>query len=45
MRERVAMLDGQLTIDAAPGRGTQITVRILLESPATNSSRSFMAPT
>ena len=28
MRERAADLDGRLTIDAAPGRGTRITVRI-----------------
>ena len=28
MRERAADLNGRLTIDAAPGRGTQITVRI-----------------
>ena len=34
MRERVAILNGQLTIDAAPGMGTQITVRILLGAPA-----------
>jgi signal transduction histidine kinase len=32
MRERAADLNGRLTIDAAPGRGTQITVRI----PATS---------
>ena len=30
MRERVAALEGELTIDAAPGRGTRITVRIPL---------------
>ena len=28
MRERVAALDGRLTIDAAPGSGTRITVRV-----------------
>jgi signal transduction histidine kinase len=32
MRERVAVLKGQLTINAAPGAGTQITVRIPLGS-------------
>ena len=32
IRERVAALDGRLTIDAAPGRGTRITVRIPLAS-------------
>jgi signal transduction histidine kinase len=44
MRERVAILNGQLTIDAAPGRGTQITARILLDGAATNIARSFVAP-
>jgi PAS domain S-box-containing protein len=34
MRERVAILNGQLTIDAAQGSGTQIMVRIPLASPA-----------
>jgi PAS domain S-box-containing protein len=34
MRERVAILNGQLTIDAAQGSGTQIMVRIPLGSPA-----------
>ena len=33
MRERVAILNGQLTIDAALGTGTQIMVRIPLGSP------------
>jgi signal transduction histidine kinase len=32
MQERVAALDGRLAIDAAPGRGTQITVRLPLPS-------------
>jgi signal transduction histidine kinase len=37
MRERVAILNGELHIDAAPGRGTQITVRIPLgAAPATS---------
>jgi signal transduction histidine kinase len=30
MQERVAALDGRLTIDSAPGRGTRITVRLPL---------------
>jgi signal transduction histidine kinase len=30
MQERVAFLKGQLAIDAAPDRGTQVTVRIPL---------------
>ena len=30
MRERAAAVDGRVTIDAAPGRGTRITVRIPL---------------
>jgi len=34
MRERVAILNGQLSIDAAQGSGTQIRVRIPLGSPA-----------
>ena len=34
MRERVAILHGQLSIDAAQGSGTQIMVRIPLGSPA-----------
>ena len=34
MRERVAILNGQLTIDAAQGSGTHIMVRIPLGSPA-----------
>jgi signal transduction histidine kinase len=34
MRERVAALNGQLTIDAAPGNGTRITVRIPVAAPA-----------
>jgi PAS domain S-box-containing protein len=42
MRERVALLNGQLMIDSAQGRGTQITVRIPLGSDATNPARSFM---
>ena len=33
MRARVATLNGRLTVDAVPGRGTQITVRIPLVSP------------
>ena len=32
MRERVAALNGQLTIDAVPGRGTRITVLLPLPS-------------
>jgi signal transduction histidine kinase len=32
MRERVAALNGQLTIDAVPGRGTRITVRLPIAS-------------
>jgi signal transduction histidine kinase len=28
MRERVALLNGEMAVDAAPGRGTRITVRI-----------------
>jgi signal transduction histidine kinase len=32
MRERVAEVNGQLTVDAVPGRGTRITVRVPLAS-------------
>ena len=38
MRERVAFLGGQLAIDAAPGRGTQIAVHIPLASLAAESA-------
>jgi signal transduction histidine kinase len=38
MRERVAALKGQLAIDASPGKGTQITVRIPLAAEAPASS-------
>jgi two-component system, NarL family, sensor histidine kinase LiaS len=34
MRERVVEVNGQLTVDAAPGRGTRITVRVPLASLA-----------
>jgi len=40
MRERVAVLKGQLAINAAPGAGTQITVRIPLGSQEPSSARS-----
>jgi len=40
MRERVAVLNGQLDINAAPGAGTQITVRIPLGSQEPNSATS-----
>jgi signal transduction histidine kinase len=43
MRERVVALKGQLTIDAVPGRGTQITVRIPLGSQAAGSGPAFVA--
>jgi two-component system sensor histidine kinase UhpB len=32
MRERVAEVNGQLTVDATPGQGTRITVRVPLAS-------------
>jgi signal transduction histidine kinase len=37
MRERVAILHGQLAIDAVPGGGTRVSVRIPLGSQAANS--------
>jgi signal transduction histidine kinase len=33
MRERVTLLDGQLTIDSRPGSGTQITAELPLRQP------------
>jgi signal transduction histidine kinase len=39
MRERVAVLKGQLAINAAPGAGTQITVHIPLGSEEPSSAR------
>jgi signal transduction histidine kinase len=46
MRERAVTVKGQLTIDARPGRGTQISVRVPL-GPQTTSSASppFVAST
>ena len=38
MQERVAALKGQFTLEAIPGRGTQIDVRIPLASQATDSA-------
>jgi signal transduction histidine kinase len=45
MRERAAALHGQISIDAVPGRGTNITARIPLEPQATSSTLPFLAPT
>ena len=41
MRERAAALNGRLTIDAVPGRGTNITVRLQLASQASSSPPPF----
>ena len=41
MRERVAALDGRLAIDAVPGRGTQIMVRIPLVSLGNESTAAI----
>lgn len=38
MRERVAILNAQLVIDAVPGGGTRISVWIPLDSPASNAA-------
>jgi signal transduction histidine kinase len=43
MRERVAVLKGQLAINAAPGGGTQITVRIPLSSEGSGSTPPSIA--
>jgi signal transduction histidine kinase len=43
MRERVAVLKGQLDINAAPGAGTQITVHIPLGSEGSGSAPPLMA--
>jgi PAS domain S-box-containing protein len=40
MRERVAILNGQLTIDTAPGRGTRINVCVPLGSQASRQDPS-----
>jgi signal transduction histidine kinase len=45
MRERVSALEGQLSIDAVPGGGTQITVLIPLMSQALSSPLSFRMST
>jgi signal transduction histidine kinase len=43
MRERAAAMQGQFSIDTAPGRGTNIAVRIPLGSQATSSTLPFQA--
>jgi signal transduction histidine kinase len=45
MRERVAALDGRLAIDAVPGAGTRIAVRIPLVSQGTSPQPPFVAST
>ena len=51
MRERLAMIGGELDIDSAPNRGTTISARAPLPdsghnnlSPAPNTSRAYSAP-
>jgi len=43
IRERVAVLKGRLTINAAPGAGTRITVHIPLSPDGTSSGSSLTA--
>ena len=43
MRERVAVVNGELAIDAAPGGGTRVTVRIPFESAAGHRHTKFAA--
>jgi signal transduction histidine kinase len=43
MRERVTIVKGQLTVDAAPGGGTQITVRVPLGPQAISSAPALPA--
>jgi signal transduction histidine kinase len=43
MRERVMLLNGQLTIDSRPGGGTQITAELPLERP-TDEENSWLSP-
>lgn len=43
MRERVAVLNGQLAIEAMPGRGTQVRVRIALGAASGNAGASVAA--
>jgi signal transduction histidine kinase len=45
MRERAAAMQGQFVIDAVPGRGTTIAVRIPLGSQAASSTLPFQAST
>jgi signal transduction histidine kinase len=45
MRERVTVVKGQLAIDAAPGGGTQITVRIPLDSEGAGSANEVSVST
>jgi signal transduction histidine kinase len=40
MYERVGMVDGQLRIESAPGRGTSIEIRLPLTLPAARSPSS-----
>jgi signal transduction histidine kinase len=44
MRERVAILKGQLTIDAVPGGGTRVAVRIPVDSGTLQSQLSNPSP-
>jgi signal transduction histidine kinase len=45
MQERVAVLNGQVAIDAAPGRGTRIEVRIPVGSETTGATAPLAAAT
>lgn len=45
LRERAHLVDGELHIDSAPGRGTSIEVRIPLPRPAQSDSTSMPSAT
>jgi signal transduction histidine kinase len=43
MRERVAILNGELAIERTPGGGTQVRVRIALGAASANAAASVAA--
>jgi signal transduction histidine kinase len=44
MRERAASLNGEVTVDSRPGRGTRIVVAIPLKSTASGTEHGTLAP-
>jgi signal transduction histidine kinase len=45
MRERAASLNGELTLDSRPGRGTRVLVSIPLKATASGNEHGTLAPT